>query len=149
MEREFRQRLQTLSREQLHLLAHSTAEDRMAMAWLAMLKYSAFPYEFAAEELRDKLDTHDTVLRRSDYEAFVELKTAGHPELADLKESSRTKVRQVMLRMLTEVGILAPGSLLGTIQRPILSPGALEAIRADHPRWLAGFLVPDTEIATA
>lgn len=147
MEREFRQRLQPLTREQITLLAQATAEDRAAMAWLAMLKYSALPFEFVSEGLRDKLGAHDAVLRPSDYEQFMELKAAAHPELAKLAPSSRTKVRRVMLLMLAEAGLLVPGSGLGTIQRPALSPDALRAIRADDPRWLAGFLVPDAEIA--
>jgi hypothetical protein len=146
VERELRQRLQTLTHEQLSLLARSTAEDRAAMSWLAMLKYNAFAFDFATEVLRDKLAAHDPVLRLSDYESFVHLKTAGHPTLSDMQESTLTKVRNVLLRMLAEAGILGRGAALGTIERPVLSPPALAAINADSSLWLAGFLVPDMEI---
>jgi hypothetical protein len=145
-EREIRRRLRCLTRDQIALLALATAEDRAAMAWLAALKHIKFVFEFAAEVLRDKLAMHDPILRPSDYEAYVDTKSLFHSELALLSGTSKSKVRQVLLRMLREVGLLGSGSAWGTIQRPVLSPAALKVITADSPRWLAGFLVPDTEI---
>jgi hypothetical protein len=145
MEREFRQRLGTLSEDQLTILAEATAEDAAAMAWLGALKHSAFLFEFAAEVLRDKLAAYDPVLRHSDYEDYVEAKSLLHPELAELTESTRGKVRRVLLRMLGEAGLLARG----TIQRPVLAPAVARVIAEDDPRWLAGFLVPAHELARA
>ena len=152
LERELRRRLATLSEEQIRLLADAPAEDRAAIAWLAAMKHSAFLFDFAAEVLREKLLLHDIVLRPSDYERFVEEKSAEHPELARLTPSSKGKIRRVLMRMLAEAGILTGGSrregTLGTIQRPVLSPPVLRSITADDRRWLAGFLVPDSEIET-
>jgi len=145
LERELRQRLETLTRDQLVLLAQATAEDRAAIAWLAVCKHIPFAFEFAAEVLRDKLAAHDAVLRPSDYESYVESKCLPHPELARLKASSRNKIRQVLLKMVTEAGLLVSGSAL-SIQRPALSPAVIRVITADNPHWLAGFLVPDPEI---
>jgi hypothetical protein len=145
-EREIRRRLRCLTRDQITLLALATAEDRAAMAWLAALKHISFVFEFAAEVLREKLATYDPILRPSDYEAYVDTKSVFHQELALLSSTSKSKVRQVLLRMLREVGLLGSGSSWGAIRRPVLSPAALKVITADSPRWLAGFLVPDTEI---
>lgn len=147
-ERELRQRLQTLTQRQLQILAESSADDRAAMAWLAVMKFSAFPFEFATEVLREKLASHDETLRPSDYEGFIEERTAGHPELAELAEATRTKIRTMLRRILLEAGLLTAGPLLGQVQRPVLSPDAVQAISSDDPRWLAGFLVPDSEINT-
>lgn len=146
MERELRQRLATLTHDQLTLLATATAEDRAAIAWLAALKHIRFAFDFAAEVLRDKLDTQDLVLRYSDYETYVETKSAFHPELAKLRPSSRTKVRQIILGMVTEAGLVGVTGRVMTVARPVLSPPVLRAVLADDPRWLAGFLVPDDEI---
>jgi hypothetical protein len=146
LERELRQRLERLTTDQIKLLAHSNAEDRASMAWLAALKHIRFVFEFAAEVLRDKLGTHDHVLRHSDYETYVANKSVSHPELAKLTNSSKSKIQQVLLRMLAEGGLLTAGAALGTIRRPVLSPGVLRAIITDNPPWLAGFLVPDNEI---
>ena len=147
LEREFRQRLQCLTHAQLTLLARSTAEDRAAMAWLAILKYNAFVFEFATGLLRDKLVARDPVLRRSDVETFIETKSIDHPELTALKPSTGVKLRNVLLRMLLEVGVLTPGEALGTIHRAVLSPQAMHSVCADQSRWLAGFLMTDVEIA--
>ena len=48
-EREMRLRLKCLTHDQLMLLAHATAEDRAAIAWLAAVKHIGFAFEFAAE----------------------------------------------------------------------------------------------------
>lgn len=147
LERELRQRLQTLTRDQLLLLAHSTTEDQAAMAWLAMIKYNAFALEFSSEVLRDKLASFDPVLRPSDYEQFVDSKVVSHPELDRLASTTRTKVRNVLLRTLVEAGLLTPGPFLGRVQRPQLSPAATRVVLADDPRLLAGFLFTDPEIS--
>lgn len=146
VEGELRRRLGTLTPDQIALLAQSTAEDRAAMSWLAAIKHISFVFEFAVEVLREKFLAHDPVLRHSDYETFVENKSAFHPELARLTNSSKNKIRQILLRMLAEAGLLNEGASLGAIQRPVLSPAVRQAINSDSPRWLAGFLVPDTEI---
>lgn len=145
-ERELRQRLATLTLEQLTLLAQATAEDRTAIAWLAACKHIPFAFDFASEVLRDKLAAHDAVLRPSDYEVYVENKSLSHPELARLATSSKYKVRQILLRMLTEAGLIVKGAALGTIQRPALSPAVVRVITAESPHWLAAFLVPDPDI---
>ncbi len=152
LERELRPRLMTLTHDQLVVLAQATAEDRTALAWLAACKHIRFAFEFAAEVLRDKLATRDPVLRPSDYEAYVEIKALSHPELSRLTPSSLSKIRRVLMRMIAEAGLLGASvgsaAALRTIQRPVLSPTVIQLIAADSPHWLAGFLVPDTEIAS-
>ena len=146
MERELRQRVQRLTREQIELLADGTSEDRAAMAWLAVQKQYRFVFDFAAEVLREKLAAHDPVLRQSDYEAFLESKSIAHPELAQLTPVSKNKIRQVLLLMLVETGLVGNGAAMGNIQRPVLSSSAVRVIVNDSNHWLAGFLFPDGEI---
>ena len=146
LELEMRQRLETLTHAQMILLTQATVEDRTAMAWLAACKRSRFAFEFAAEVLRDKLAAHDAVLRPSDYEGYVENKCLPHPELAGLKPTSKIKIRQVLLKMLVEAGLVAKSTAF-TIHRPALSPAVVRVITADSPHWLAAFLVPDLEIS--
>jgi hypothetical protein len=146
MERELRQRISRLTPAQIELLAHATSEDRAAMAWLASQKHFSFIFEFSSELLREKLAAHDPVLRQSDYETFVENKSVAHPELAQLATVSKNKIRQVLLRMLVEAGLLCDGPAMGIIQRPVLSESALRVIVNDSSHWLAGFLFPDSEI---
>ena len=119
------------------------------MAWLAACKHIPFAFDFAAHVLRDKLAIHDPVLRNSDYEAHFHGQAALHPEIALIAESTRKKVRQVLLLMLFEAGLIKPGTALGIIQRPMASPVVIEAVTSDSGYWLAAFLAPAAEAACA
>ena len=148
MEREIRPRLQCLSHDQLELLVRSGINTRTSLAWLAAVKHSSFLFDFAAEEIRWKVERHDCVLRESDYRRFIEEKTPSHPELVKLSESTSGKVRRVLFAMLREAGILTKGQEIGSLQRPAIPHEVELSIRAENPAWLAAYLVPDREIQT-
>lgn len=148
MELEMRKRLQHLTSAQMQLAAHGMADERMAISWLAAMKASRFIFLFASDVLRGKLDSLDPVVRASDYETFFESQGSQHPAVLALSPSSRVKVRSVLLKMVREAGL---GEQVGRelrIQRPVIPPAIREAILADSPRWLAGFLTPDSEISS-
>jgi len=84
LERELRKRLKTLNGAEIRILAQATEGDRIAIAWLAALKQNAILFDFAAEVLREKLAVHDSVLRPSDYESFVNHQATLHPGLNGL-----------------------------------------------------------------
>jgi hypothetical protein len=146
MEREIRQRLQELTRDQLKLVHDSTKDVRTCLCWLAAVKRSAFLFDFASEVLTTKWEQHDSILRASDYERFIEEKTADHRELLELTSSSSRKVRNVLLLMLREIGFVTSGTDLGTIQRIVLPPVVQQVVCSDNPKWLAAFLFPEAEI---
>lgn len=147
MEREMRQRLQTLSREQLELLAHGSTDARRAVAWLSVLKLYPFIFAFASEVLRGKMEGHDPMLRPSDYEGFIASEGLAHPALHELTSATKTKIRRVLILMLREAGILGEGPKDFGLRRALLPPEVRAAIVAENSRWLAGFLIPDREIA--
>ncbi len=147
VESEIRQRLSTLTPEQIQLLAHATAEDRTAMAWLAVCKHIPFVRDFVVETARDKLEIQDPVLRPSDYESFVQKQATLHPKLTALTALSKDKIRQVLFSMLKEAGLLLKNEKSWIFQRPVLSLAVQGVVKADDIRWLAIFLVPEHEIA--
>jgi hypothetical protein len=69
----------------------------------------------------------------------------SHPELTTLALSSRAKLRQVSLRIFAEGGLLSE-TRNPTIVRPTLPPAFVRCVLEDVPAYLAGFLVPDSEI---
>lgn len=144
LETELRQRLQLLSDEQLKLLAEGSSDDRLAMAWLAVLKRIQLTVELTRDLLLEKLEGSDALLRRSDMTGFYEASEQLHPELQALTVSSQKKVHSTVLAMLREVGLLEGkanrSGLLGTLQRPSLSPQALALIGNDAD-LRAGFLL--------
>jgi len=146
MEQEFRHRLQTLTTRQIEILSIASLDDCRSIAWLSVLKYSVFVFDFAADVVRGKIEDKDPVMRPSDYENFVTRLADLHPELLRLSVNTQVKVRRVMKTMLREAGILDDTDGIQRLQRPVLSPDVAGAIRSDNPKWLAGFLVPDPEI---
>lgn len=146
MEQELRLRLSTLTPRQIQLLVTAAGPDRVAMAWLATLKQSSFLFDFAVEVLREKLIGTDRVFRFSDYETFLDTHTLTHPELGELRESTRVKLRQILMHMLTEAALLHGRGKTVLVQRPSMGSAVLSAILADDGRWLAGFLYSDDEV---
>ena len=147
MEREIRTRLECLTKDQIVLLAEGTSEERAAMAWLAATKYAALVREFAADVLRSKLADFDSVLRPSDYDNFIATRLPSHPELGELTESSSRKVRNVLLLMLMEAGILQEESGERRITRPVQTQRVIDSIVADDAQFLDGFLWSNEGIA--
>ncbi len=146
MEIELRQRLMRLTPGEIQLAAHGIAEERTAIAWLAALKASRYIHAFASEVLRGKLSSLDPVVRASDYETFFENQSAVYPSIATLATSSRAKIRSILLTMICEAGIGQRAGREVRIHRPVVPPSVYSALLADSPHWLAGFLVPDSEI---
>ena len=153
LESELRQRLLTLTATQLELLAKGANNERIAMTWLAALKRIQLAFDVVVEVLAEKMAGMDPVLRRSDMVAFYEVQERIHPELAKVTPSSQQKIRSTLLNMLREAGLLAgqagKGGVLGTVQRPLLSPDLQELIAADDPIFLAGFLAAQPQRALA
>lgn len=146
IERELRKRLQTLSDPQLAHFQHSTRDIQTQLAWLAAVKNSSLLFEFASEALRSKMEVHDTNLRDSDWERFIDEQKSHHTEIAEFSSTTLGKMKRVVLAMLREVEILQSGPTLGVLNRPVLSPDFEKITREDNPKWLAAFLVPDAEI---
>jgi hypothetical protein len=146
LEHELRLRLSTLTPAQLALLVDSAGPDRTALSWLSALKQSTLLFDFAADLLREKLSGTDHVLRYSDYETFVDSRVVTHPELGDLKPSTRGKLRQMLMHMLAEASLIQRRGKEQIISRPPVGRAVVEVVAADDARWLAGFLYTDDEI---
>ena len=150
MELEIRNRLMTLTKDQLDYLAQASTDDATSLAWLAACKRILFVHDFAVDVLREKLAHQDNVLRHSDYEGYLTLKRGEHPELNKLTDLSKSKTRQVMYKMLAEAGITDAG--LGhedpILHRPPLSYAVTELIVNDDRKWLRAFLIPDHELSS-
>jgi hypothetical protein len=141
LEREFRQRLQTLTRTQLDLLVEYPDEARIPIALLAVFKRYRNIRDFAEDTLLSKYEVMDFEIRPSDYAGFIERMEPAHPELSTLTALSAKKIRQVTFRMLTE------GQILSTDDPPRIAPSMLPtsvvlAIREEDPALLRPFIQP-------
>ncbi len=149
IEREFRQRLQCLTHEQLRLLSDGTKDERLAISWIAAVKHSAFIWEFVENVLREKLAHFDPILRPSDYESFVASQILAHPDLEGFSKTTQTKIRTVLFLMLQEAGLVQEQNKEYRIQRPSVPAGVLGCVMTDEPQLMAAFLWTDEEISKA
>jgi hypothetical protein len=124
------QRLKTLSNEQLELLVEGSPTEQKYLLWLAVCKTYEFIKEFAIEVLREKYLSGSLTLTNLDYDAFFNRKADWSDELEQITESTRKKIKQVMLLTIRQAGLLSED---GAILRAILSKRLSEALKSDAP----------------
>lgn len=105
--REIRQRIEHLTGQTLVDFMEASPEDQRAIVYLAICKCYRFIFDFACLMLRDKLIVFDYDLLDEDFSAFWNRMAIDHPELNEVSESTRKKIRQVTLRILAEAGLLS------------------------------------------
>lgn len=143
--REIIKRLRNLNSPQLDLLANSDPDTSKLIILLAIAKTYRLIYEFINEVVCAKWVLFDYTLLGSDYERFVQAKYELHPELENLTDSSKAKIKQVIFRTLAEAGLLDSVKSKRIIQ-PYVSENLLEVVAQDNPAYLKIFLLSDTDI---
>jgi len=146
VEREFRQRVQTLSEDQIRLLAEGNSAEARPLALLAVFKRYSVIFDFCVLTLLPKLNVFDSELRPSDLDNFFAEVEPAHPEIAEMTDSTLAKVRQVMIRILAEGGILSDTERPAIAPLPLL-PEVARVISDDSPDLLRGFLLDDHSLA--
>lgn len=105
--REIRQRLQTLTPETLEQFEEVSIDDQKAILLLAACKCYSFLFDFVRTTLTDKLVVFDYRVNEEDFDKYWNYCTIDHPELEDIADSTRKKIRQVTFRILVEAGLLS------------------------------------------
>ncbi|MCG2587775.1 DUF1819 family protein [Rhodohalobacter sp. WB101] len=145
--RELKHRIKTLTPAQIEILADGDPTERNQITHLALCKTYGIYHDFVTEVLSEKIQVFDDSLTEMDYNSFISKKKMGHPELDRLAESTQKKVKQVIIKMLQQVGII------DSISNPSILPQTVHskvenAIIEDHPKWLACFLYNEHQIET-
>ncbi len=136
-------RLEQLSDAQLELLVEGNYQEQKQLLWFAICQQYAFIREFAIEVLYEKYLSLDYELTSFDYEAFFNRKADWHDELDQLKETTRTKLRTVLFRMLREAELISKDNM---IIPTVLSIRVAELLAADAPRSLQIFAISMAEM---
>ncbi|AEI50614.1 DUF1819 family protein [Runella slithyformis] len=142
---EIKKRLSLLTAPQLALMVHGSLDDAKAMILLSLVKAYPLIKDFITEVLLSKHLVFDRSLTESDYIRFFNAKSFSHDELNKITESTAKKVKQVVYKLLEQVGLIT-NAKNGTIIRPILSTNALDVIITDNPSFLTAFLFSNEEI---
>lgn len=123
---EVRQRLETLTPETLEAFHDSYTNDRRAILLIAICKCYSFIFEFIRSTLADKVTVFDYGLSQADFDAYWNASALEHPELEEITDSTRKKIRQVVFRLLTEAGLLTETK--DPQITPIPIPSSIEAV---------------------
>jgi hypothetical protein len=128
--REVIQRLMVLSDDEVLLLTEASPTERLQLMWVAVCRRYGLIGEFGEEVLREKFLLMNLSLNTEDLERFLIGKSLWHPELEELKPSTRLKLRQTFFRMLHEAGLL---SVTGEIIPAVLSERVALAFNSSTP----------------
>ncbi|WP_241707511.1 DUF1819 family protein [Arthrobacter bambusae] len=128
--REAIQRLGVFDDSELELLAEASLTERCHLMWAAACRRYELIGDFAEEVVRERFLLMTPTLGAEDFERFMTGKSLWHPELDELKPSTRAKLRQCVFRMLHDVGLRSEE---GAIVPAVLSERVHEALAARGP----------------
>jgi hypothetical protein len=103
---EIKKRLELLTNEQLNLLVSGSPDESKAMVLLSLLKAYSFFKDFVIEVIRAKYLLYNNNIVSSDYTSFFNAKAITHNELNTITEKTTNKVKQVLFKMLEQVGLI-------------------------------------------
>ena len=131
--REVVSRLMTCTREELEYLVGASPREQGYLLWLAVCRRYGFIARFAAEVLRERYITLKNDLDHAEYEAFFNRQAETHPELDEISPTTRSKLRQVLFKMLREAELLTRN---GVIQPAMFSQEMVELLWGRREEFL-------------
>lgn len=143
--REIRHRLNELSAAELDHLISADPTDQRLLLFIAACRRYRFIAEFTAEVLFPKAHASGTQLYPGDLTRFIDDRSLNSPEVENLTDKSRAKVRQVMLRILAEAGLI-DSTTSRKLQRPMPGRVLADLIAKKDPKQLRWLLLSEQEI---
>lgn len=143
--REIRYRLAQLSPKELDFFCDADSRTQRQLLFIAICQRFRFIREFVEEVLRPKALTLDNQLHPTDFARFLDHKGAESPEVEDLTDQSQAKVKQVLIRMLAEAGLL-DSTASQRLQRPVPSKALARLIAEADAHRLRFLLLSEADI---
>ena len=135
-------RLKTLNQGELEFLVEGSRQEQAYLLWLAVCRRYRFIADFAVEVLRERYITLKNDLTLDDFDSFFNRKSEWHLELDAITPSTRSKLRQVLFRILREADLLTANNM---IHAAMLSPRLVELIHQGSQRDVLYFPVFESE----
>ena len=141
--REVIYRLRLLTGNQVKLLVNGSRQEQNLLLWLSVCKRHEFIKDFAVEIMREKYLRFSYELTQQDYDIFYNHKSEWHPELEKLSETTRKKLRQVLIRIIREAGLVTSEGMIV----PVFFTGDLaKVITKDNISWFNIYPISDLDI---
>ena len=141
--REIISRLKTLDQKELDLLISGSTQEQKYLLWLAVCRHYRFIAEFAEEVIRERYIGLKHDLQYEEFDFFFNKKSEWHPELEEIKPTTRNKLRQVLFKILREAELL---TVRNTINASMLSQRLLSAIPRQRRKDVFLFPVFESDI---
>jgi hypothetical protein len=114
-----------LNTEELGFLVEANHQEQSYLLWLAICRRYEFIADFAVEVIRERYISLKADLSNEEFDSFFYRKSEWHPELDQIQPATRTKLRQVLFKILREADLLTANNM---INAALLSPRLLEVI---------------------
>jgi hypothetical protein len=134
--REIVQRLAVLGDDEIALIVEGSPTELHHLMWVAACRRYTLIGDFAEEVLRERFLLMTPTLGVDDFDRFTTGKSLWHPELDDLKPSTRQRLQQTLFQMLREAGLRADE---GAIVPAVISERVAEALDRRTPSDLRFF----------
>lgn len=135
-------RFKTLDDPQFfEIFQESNSREKSLLLFYVSTKYYTIIADFMLETVLPKWNNLDYNLTIEDFKNFLFLKSDTHPELDNLKESTKTKMAQVVMRMLREVGLLKQNKL----QNQHFEAAPLKFIIKNDDQWFLDAILLSNE----
>lgn len=144
--REVVSRLQLLTDDQIKLLVEGSVTERKLILWVAVCRKHKFINDFAIEVVREKFLQLNYKVTYKDFDIFFNQKAEWHDELDKLTDSTRSKVRQVLFRMMREADILLANDEINRIH---LTSKFIETMKRTNRTEFSIFPITELEISKA
>jgi hypothetical protein len=128
--RETIQRLTVFNDAELQLFSDSSITERCHLMWAAACRRYELIGDFAEEVLRERYLLLTPTLSADHFDRFVRGKSLWHPELDEMKGSTRAKLRQNVFKMLHDAGLCSQD---GAIIPAVLSNRVHDVLAARTP----------------
>lgn len=117
---EMKARLNTLSADEIKLLAYGDADEQRYLSLVAFARTYLFFRDFVLEVMAEKVSVFDFAITDMDYNVFFNNKAIDHPEAEKLTDKTKGKIRQVTFKVLEQGGLIN-NITERKIQQPVLS----------------------------
>lgn len=141
--REVVSRLETLSLGEIEFLTEGSHQEQSYLLWLAVCRRYRFIADFAVEVLRERYITLKTDLSYEDFDSFFNRKAEWHPELDKITPMTRSKLRQVLFKILREADLLTANNM---INAAMLSPRLVDVIHRGSRRDVLCFPIFESDL---
>ncbi|WP_254813777.1 DUF1819 family protein [Rhodovulum sp. ES.010] len=126
MRNEVIRRISRLEEAELSHLAECGMTDARALVWIATCREYRVLADFARETLQDRYRGFGEPVRPVDFDRLLDDLGLTHPEVANLAESTRKRLRSVAFRMMREAELI---DAAGRVQTLHLGASLLELLR--------------------